>query len=134
GLIAGPPLTGLLDRYQIEGVNARYGSIESRPGDKLEGDHQPQKGLLWHAANVVHAGRKLFGDRKLGTEVAPTSAVRGGEVINLHVYRHRAGRTWGNKSQATLGPARSAVDAAAGGTGTDDARRGRVLDVIRGEL
>jgi len=89
-------LEGYFDKYGLEGVVGRYGSMPKPVGDRFEADHQPQKAVLLAAAKM----RCFDGTKNLRARAA--NEADDGFAINLYLQRHRAGRTWGSKGKGTL--------------------------------
>ena len=119
--------------YALEGLVGPYASMPTQHSDQLEADHQPQAGILQYAAQAKNAaGVKIFAGRVL-EDVAGGGHADGGMTINLHLNRHRAGRTWGYKSRKTLPPAKGAIDSALK-AGTESEQRDLVIAALRNEL
>jgi len=123
-------LSNVLERYALEGIAGTYGSVPKPVGDRLTGDHQPQASALIYAANQT-----FFPATNPIKDVLQGSHAPSAYVINLHHFRHVAGRTYGGKSQNTLHPFRSAVDTiAANTTKTDQEKRDDTVDLLKVEL
>ena len=125
-------LSGVRERYALEGMTGQYSSMPEATGDDLEADHQPQNSILEYAA-----GQDCFNDPgivNLKSRAANRSAL--GRAINLHMNRHRAGRTHGSApgSAANLASVRSSIDVVAASTDTNIIKRRRIVNILKGEL
>jgi hypothetical protein len=116
------PISQFDDRYRLEGLVGTYGGMPRQTSDRLTPDHQPQASILQYVA-----GKQVFSGRVI-QEVVRGGHVSGGMCINLHHYRHVAGRTYGR------GPNTSAVDAAISGAPDPDSKRTAAIGVLRSEL
>jgi hypothetical protein len=67
-------------------------------------------------------------------ENAARGHATGGMTINLQDARHKAGRTWGTKSQSTLGRPRAEIASINKGPLDPDARRTAVIQMFKVEL
>lgn len=102
-------------KYRAEGLVGSFSAMEGlQRGDKITPDHQPQNKLFERAAVMPEAvvsgtPARLFGpDSNMAAHAAGRTAA--GYCINLHENRHKAGRTFGGKSQGTLASAQSAIN------------------------
>ncbi|GAB3422920.1 eCIS core domain-containing protein [Niabella aquatica] len=125
-------LSGVRQRYALEGMTGQYSSMPEATGDDLEADHQPQNSILEHAA-----AKSCFnqpGVLNLRNRAANRSGL--GRAINLHLNRHRAGRTHGSApgSAANLARVRNDIDVVAASTDTDLNKRRRIVNILKAEL
>ena len=105
-LIGRENLSDARDRYALEGLAGTYGSVPIPRGDQMTGDHQPQA-----AALIYSAAQPYFPNSNPIKDVLDGSHAPSAYVINLHKYRHEAGRTFGHKSGPILKVFTAAVDA-----------------------
>ncbi|MGM9475507.1 eCIS core domain-containing protein [Pedobacter sp. GSP4] len=105
-LIGRENLSDIRKRYALEGLAGTYGSVPIPKGDQMTGDHQPQA-----AALIYSAAQPYFPASHPIKDVLDGSHAPSAYVINLHKYRHEAGRTFGPKSSPILKAFTAAVDA-----------------------
>jgi hypothetical protein len=125
-------LAGVQQRYALEGLTGQYASMPEATGDELEADHQPQNSIIEYAAAQPYFNEAGIVNMK--ARAANRSAL--GRAINLHMNRHRAGRTHGQAagSAANLASVRSRIDAVTNSTDTSINKRRRVVDILKNEL
>jgi len=86
-------------RYELEGLVATYENMPAQKRDRMTPDHQPQSQLLKDVAEL-----KPFANLFIQTVVGSADEQSpGGYCINLHYYRHKAGRTFSGKSNGRFG-------------------------------
>jgi hypothetical protein len=86
-------LSGVIERYAMEGLTGVYESMPEATGDDFEADHMPQAAALQHCASLAIFNEPGIGNMKRRARGAHAS---GGYTVNLHKDRHRKGRTHGN--------------------------------------
>jgi hypothetical protein len=93
--LIGTDLGKLREKYMLEGLSGTFGSIPKPKYDDFTPDHQPQAAVLEGCAELPYftASGPMF-KRAAGRANA-------GYAINLHVKRHKAGRTFFGKGSAT---------------------------------
>jgi len=125
-------LAGVQQRYALEGLTGQYSGMPEATGDDLEADHQPQNSALEYAAAQSYFNEP--GIVNMRFRAANRSAL--GRAINLHMNRHRAGRTHGQAagSAANLASVRSSIDAVTNSTDTSLNKRRRVVNILKAEL
>jgi hypothetical protein len=122
-LLASVPISQFDQRYHLEGLVGTYGSMPRQTGDRLTPDHQPQASILLYASRrQVMRGRRI-------QQVVGGGHVDGGWAINLHHYRHVAGRTYGR--QPNTGPVDNAIS---NNRGDENAQRSGIIQALRSEL
>jgi hypothetical protein len=129
-LIGRENLSDARDRYALEGLAGTYGSVPIPKGDQMTGDHQPQA-----AALIYSAAQPYFPPSNPIKDVLDGSHAPSAYVINLHKYRHEAGRTFGHKSNPILKAFTAAVDAIRHDkTKTPKEKRSDNVDLLKKEL
>lgn len=125
-------LSGVRQRYALEGLTGQYSSMPEATGDELEADHQPQNSILEYAAEQESFNQPGIGN--LRARAANRSAL--GRAINLHMNRHRAGRTHGSAagSAANLASVRSSIDVVSASTDSHVNKRRRIVNILKSEL
>ena len=125
-------LAGVQQRYALEGLTGQYSSMPEATGDELEADHQPQNSILEYGAAQPYFNEP--GIVNLKTRARNRSAL--GRAINLHMSRHRAGRTHGQAagSSAILAGVRASIDAVTASSDTSLNKRRRVVNILKAEL
>jgi hypothetical protein len=141
GLLKGVTMSEFDKRYDLEGMVATYGAMKGfQTGDKMTPDHQPQAAVLKYAAELNAFKRKKKGDKEETLalrEATGRGHADGALAINLHEARHKAGRTYGNKSknQEVLPDARDAIVKARDDHPNDYAtQRSAVIEVVKKEM
>jgi hypothetical protein len=120
-----PPIPQIR-KYQLEGMTGPYGVLPEARHDEIEKDHQPQSATLG-----LVAAMPLFRGRAIQQLARDRAA--GGTAINLHKSRHALSRTYGNDGKRTAKDARDAIASVAALAESDDTRRDKVIEVVRGE-
>ena len=118
------------EKYKLEGVVATFGTMPKAKFDKLTPDHQPQASILKHVATLpefrgAHVNEVIKGTR-----------VDGGACINLFEERHKLGRTYLSKGDATATAARATIASRLSAIPADnyEERRDAVISVLKEEL
>lgn len=139
-LLSDVGLSAFNEIYLLEGVTGPYAQMPTQRRDLMTPDHQPQASILEYAAeNVMVApsgpGSKTSVFAGLPLERAATGHGSGGMTINLHHFRHRAGRTYGGKSASILANVRPKLDAISlRPADTPAQKRAAVVRIFRSEL
>lgn len=83
------------EKYLLEGLTGTFGSMPKPVGDRFTADHQPQAAIFEAADEATW----LKPWKKMKARAAGRASA--GIAINLHHYRHTAGRTYGGKGGGT---------------------------------
>ncbi|HBG06523.1 MAG: hypothetical protein A2075_00180 [Geobacteraceae bacterium GWC2_58_44] len=103
-LLSGDRKVGMLiESYLLEGLTGTYSSMPRPPMDILTPDHQPQAAIIKWAADLKGpvSRRRVYSSSSDMANRAGGSHASGGYAINLHEYRHTAGRTFGSEGEKT---------------------------------
>lgn len=122
-------LSGVIEKYAMEGLTGVYESMPVAVDDDFEADHMPQAAALQHCASLAIFNEPGINNMKRRARGAHAS---GGYTINLHKDRHKKGRTHGNSpgSSGRLNNFITQANAAAITSPTKDSAKART-DVVR---
>lgn len=117
----GTDIGKLKEKYMLEGLTGTFGSIPKPKGDDFTPDHQPQAAVLEGAAELPYFTP--------GGQMAKRAAGRAnaGYAINLHVKRHKAGRTYFGKGAGTKAAFFGRVSKVAAATETEKQKQRKTL-------
>lgn len=123
-------LNAALDKYHLEGFSGTYATMPKPVGDNFTADHQPQAAIL-EAAAAMPIFREP-GINNLRNRAAGRAA--NGFAINLHIIRHKAGRTYGTKGGQTKTAFLQSVAAAIAGINDSQTKRDKIVELIKNEM
>jgi hypothetical protein len=124
-------IAAAVERYKLEGMTATYATVPKPKGDYLTGDHQPQ------AAAIIHLSERPYFQAPFGVKIRQRAAGKHADnayVINLQDARHKAGRTWGPKGNATKNAFITSVQAMESKLKAGDGRRSEAVKLLKTEL
>ena len=127
---SGANLTGISERYGLEGTTGRYYAMPDATGDDFEADHQPQAAVLAYAASLPYF--HMPGINRLRRRAANRAAL--GWTVNLHQNRHRAGRTYGPAGNATKNDFINRVHTQTHVSNTPAQNRAIVVNLLKADL
>ena len=114
--------------YNLEGLTGTYASMPKPRRDDMTADHQPQAAILVYSARLPYFRDVSAMQGRAG------SRANNGYAINVQDIRHRAGRTYGSKGEASKNRFIDLVDTRTRTLTTEREKRSVVVELIKDDM